>query len=142
MPATLNATTIDVDLGRRRILDNVNVQLAPGQRVGLVGPNGVGKSTLLRVLAGHLTPDKGKVTLVPPDATVGFLVQEPERTEHETARELLARRTGVDAATIELDASTAGLASGETGADDRYSIALDRWLALGGADFDSRLEEV
>ena len=142
MPATLNATTIDVDLGRRRILDNVNVQLAPGQRVGLVGPNGVGKSTLLRVLAGHLTPDKGKVTLVPPDATVGFLMQEPERTEHETARELLARRTGVDAASIELDASTAGLASGETGADDRYSVALDRWLALGGADFDSRLEEV
>jgi ATPase subunit of ABC transporter with duplicated ATPase domains len=142
MPATLIATALDVDMGRRRILDGVGVQLAPGQRVGLVGPNGVGKSTLLRVLAGHLTPDKGKIALLPPEATVGFLVQEPERTPNETARDLLARRTGVNDATTELEASTADLATAAAGADDRYSIALDRWLALGGADFDARLEEV
>jgi ATPase subunit of ABC transporter with duplicated ATPase domains len=142
MPATLIATAIDVDMGRRRILENVGVQLAPGQRLGLVGPNGVGKSTLLRVLAGHLVPDKGNVTLMPPDATVGFLVQEPERTQGETARELLARRTGVNDATTELEASTADLATGAAGADDRYSAALDRWLALGGADFDARVEDV
>jgi ATPase subunit of ABC transporter with duplicated ATPase domains len=142
MPATLIAAALDVDMGRRRILDGVGVQLAPGQRIGLVGPNGVGKSTLLRVLAGRLTPDKGKVTLAPPEATVGFLVQEPERTPNETARELLARRTGVNDATIELEASTADLAIAAAGADDRYSIALDRWLALGGADFDARLEDV
>jgi ATPase subunit of ABC transporter with duplicated ATPase domains len=140
MPATLIATALDVDMGRRRILDGVGVHLAPGQRIGLVGPNGVGKSTLLRVLAGRLTPDKGKVALAPPEATVGFLVQEPERTPHETARDLLARRTGVNDATAELEASTADLASSASGADDRYSIALDRWLALGGADFDARLE--
>jgi ATPase subunit of ABC transporter with duplicated ATPase domains len=142
MSATLIATAIDVDMGRRRILEGVGVQLAPGQRLGLVGPNGVGKSTLLRVLAGHLTPDKGNVTLMPPDATVGFLVQEPERTLGETARELLARRTGVNDATTELEASTSDLATGAAGADDRYSVALDRWLALGGADFDARVEDV
>jgi ATPase subunit of ABC transporter with duplicated ATPase domains len=142
MSATLIATAIEVDMGRRRILEGVGVQLAPGQRLGLVGPNGVGKSTLLRVLAGHLTPDKGNVTLMPPDATVGFLVQEPERTLGETARELLARRTGVNDATTELEASTSDLATGAAGADDRYSVALDRWLALGGADFDARVEDV
>ena len=142
MPATLIATALEVDMGRRRILDGVGVQIAPGQRLGLVGPNGVGKSTLLRVLAGRLTPEKGRVTLMPPDATVGFLAQEPERTPNETARGLLARRTGVNDATAELDASTADLASAADGAADRYSVALDRWLALGGADFDARLEEV
>lgn len=142
MPATLNANNIEVDIGRRRILDSVSVLLAPGQRVGLIGPNGVGKSTLLRVLAGVTTPDKGRVQLAPPQATVGFLLQEPERSPDESARALLARRTGVDAATVEWEASTEALAAGSAGADDRYSIALDRWLALGGADFEARLEEV
>lgn len=142
MPATLNAVGIQLDVGRRRLLDGVSVQLAPRQRIGLVGPNGVGKSTLLRVLAGQLAPDKGKVTCMPPDASVGFLVQEPERQAGETARQLLGRRTGVDGATVELDSSTAALAAGEPGADDRYSLALDRWLNLGGADFDSRIESV
>lgn len=142
MPATLNANNIEVDIGRRRILDSVSVLLAPGQRVGLIGPNGVGKSTLLRVLAGVTTPDKGRVQLAPPQATVGFLLQEPERSPEETARALLARRTGVDAATVEWEASTEALAAGDEGADDRYSIALDRWLGLGGADFEARVEEV
>ncbi|MFF3967142.1 ABC-F family ATP-binding cassette domain-containing protein [Streptomyces griseorubiginosus] len=60
-------------LGDRRILDGISLTAAPGRRIGLIGENGVGKSTLLRVLAGLDTPDAGSVTH---PADLGFLHQE------------------------------------------------------------------
>jgi ATPase subunit of ABC transporter with duplicated ATPase domains len=136
--ATLLARSITVTHGRRPILTDVALTVAPGHRIGIVGPNGVGKSTLLRVLAGTERPERGTVTLAPPDAAVGFLPQEPERRPGETVAAFLARRTGVAAATIELDAASVAVAGAEAGADDRYAGALERWLALGGPDFDAR----
>ncbi|GAA3435960.1 macrolide transport system ATP-binding/permease protein [Kutzneria kofuensis] len=59
--------------GDRRVLDGVSLTASPGQRLGLVGDNGVGKSTLLRLLAGDEEPDAGTVSR-PPDC--GFLLQE------------------------------------------------------------------
>ncbi len=141
MTASLHARDISLALGARRILEGVDLAVDPGQRVGLVGPNGVGKSTLLRILAGLLHADRGSVTLAPAAANVGYLPQEPERAD-ETVREHLGRRTGVAAAAAALDASTAAMAAGDAEADDVYSDALDRWLALGAADFDSRVADV
>ncbi|MEW2290424.1 ABC-F family ATP-binding cassette domain-containing protein [Streptomyces sp. NPDC047841] len=60
-------------LGGRRVLDGVSLTASPGHRIGLIGENGVGKSTLLRVLAGVDEPDAGSVTR-PGD--LGFLHQE------------------------------------------------------------------
>ncbi|MGY6025079.1 ABC-F family ATP-binding cassette domain-containing protein [Streptomyces spinosirectus] len=60
-------------LGGRRILDGISLTASPGHRIGLIGENGVGKSTLLRVLAGLDEPDAGSVSR-PPD--LGFLHQE------------------------------------------------------------------
>ena len=57
-------------------------------------------------------------------------------------RDALARRTGVAAANSALHAATAALAEGLPSADDDYARALDRWLALGGADLDQRAGEV
>jgi ATPase subunit of ABC transporter with duplicated ATPase domains len=128
-------------LGARHILVDVDLALDPGHRIGLVGPNGVGKSTLLRVLAGMQRPDAGSVTLAPPAATVGYLDQEPERGD-ETVLGYVERRTGVIEAHLELDAATAAMAAGAPGSDDRYSTALERWLALGAADLDVRVGEM
>ncbi|MDX2379992.1 MAG: ATP-binding cassette domain-containing protein, partial [Acidimicrobiia bacterium] len=138
MPASLIARSISVSRGARLVLDSIDITLAPGHRVGLVGPNGVGKSTLLATLAGDLPIEVGSITTAPPSATVGLLPQEPLRSE-ETVRAFLGRRTGVAGAQHELDAATFDLADERSGADDRYSVALERWLSLGAADLDARI---
>ena len=63
--APLRARGITVSRGPLLVLDAVDVTVAHGDTIGLVGPNGVGKSTLLRVLAGQLPPDRGQVELTP-----------------------------------------------------------------------------
>jgi ATPase subunit of ABC transporter with duplicated ATPase domains len=141
LSATLSLHDISVSRGDRRILEHVDVSLAPRRRIGVVGPNGVGKSTLLAVCAGAVPPDSGRVRLSPPTATVGWLRQEPERGE-ESVAELLTRRTGVAAAQIELDAATAALATGAPHASEHYDNAWHRWLSLGAADLDARIGEV
>jgi ATPase subunit of ABC transporter with duplicated ATPase domains len=137
--ATLVARDITVTHGRRPILTAVDLTVTSGHRVGVIGPNGVGKSTLLRVLAGLERPEQGTISLAPPDTAVGYLPQEPERRRGETVSAFAARRTGVGPASAALDAATAALAADEADAPARYTAALDRWMALGGADFETRL---
>jgi ATPase subunit of ABC transporter with duplicated ATPase domains len=136
--ATLQATGLAAGHGARVLFSDLDLVVAPGDVVGLVGANGAGKSTLLRLLAGEAEPEAGRVALSPPDATVGHLRQEPERRPGETVADFVARRTGVTEAQEAMDAAAAALADGGPGADDRYSAALERWLALGGADLDER----
>ncbi len=142
MSATLVAKDLAAGHGDRTLFSGLDLVVAPGDVVGLVGVNGAGKSTLLRTLAGLAKPDSGEVRLNPPAATVGHLPQEPERREGESVRAFLARRTGVSAAQADLDEATEALTAGSAGADDQYAAALDRWLALGGADLDDRAAEV
>ncbi|MFR9727174.1 ABC-F family ATP-binding cassette domain-containing protein [Streptomyces sp. MS19] len=72
-PSALLARDVVRVLGGRRVLDGVSLTAPPGRRVGLIGENGVGKSTLLRLLAGADEPDGG--TVARPD-DLGFLHQE------------------------------------------------------------------
>jgi iron complex transport system ATP-binding protein len=60
---TLAAESIALRLGGRAVLDGVSIAAAPGELVGLIGPNAAGKTTLVRVLAGLIAPDAGAVTL-------------------------------------------------------------------------------
>ena len=140
MSATLVATDLTVVRGPSLVLSGVTLTVAPGSRIGVVGPNGVGKSTLLSALAGQLVPDSGTVSLSPRTATVGLLPQEPDRRPGETLSAFLARRTGVAEAQAQLDAATHALSEGTDGPD--YSAALERWLDLGGADLEVRAEQV
>src|SRR5690349_2164535 len=141
MTATLVAKDLAAGHGDRTLFAGLDLVVAPGDVIGLVGVNGAGKSSLLRLLAGLDQPEEGELRLSPPTATVGHLPQEPERRPGETVREFLARRTGVAEAQAAMDAATQALVDGAPGADDAYSESLERWLSLGGADLDERAEE-
>ncbi|MCW2638514.1 MAG: heme transporter ATP-binding protein [Dactylosporangium sp.] len=142
MSATLIAKGLAAGHGDRILFSGLDLVVAPGDVVGLVGANGAGKSTLLRTLAGQAPVEEGSVQLNPPSATVGHLPQEPERRPGETVHAFLSRRTGVTRAQCDLDAATEALTAGLPGADDAYATALERWLDLGGADLDERSEQV
>src|SRR5258708_16997060 len=91
----LTARGVSVSYGAVAVLHDVSLVISPGDRIAVVGPNGVGKSTLLRVLAGLVQPDAGMVSAA---GTVGYLPQERDRRPAETAMDYMARRTGVAAA--------------------------------------------
>jgi len=144
MTATLVARGLAGGYAHRTLFDSLDLTVAPGDVIGVVGANGAGKSTLLRLLAGILAPQAGTVSLAPTDAFVGWLPQEHERVAGETIAGYIARRTGCAEASREMDAAASALADPAPRPDgldpaDVYSRALDRWLASGAADLDDRL---
>ncbi|MFE0334714.1 ABC-F family ATP-binding cassette domain-containing protein [Streptomyces sp. NPDC058955] len=142
MTATLVAKDLAAGHGERTLFAGLDLVVAPGDVIGLVGVNGAGKSSLLRLLAGLDTPEEGEVRLSPPTATVGHLPQEPERRAGETVRAFLAGRPGGAAAGPAWAGAPPAPVDGTPGADDAYATTLERWLDLGGADLDERAEEV
>src|ERR1022692_157982 len=163
--SALTAHGVSVSFGALAVLHNADLVVAPGDRIAVVGPNGVGKSTLLRVLAGLVQPDAGTVSAA---GTVGYLPQERDRRDDETAMEYIARRTGVAAAEAAMVAASDRLAlasdsdradgqaaeraadrAAERAADraaerasETYAAALDTYLALGGPDLEVRTSEL
>ncbi len=142
MSATVQAKGVAAAFGDRVLFSGLDLVVAPGDVVGLVGPNGAGKSTLLHILGGERRPDAGTVSVSPAHARLGHLAQEIERLPGETVREHLERRTGVADAQTAMDVAADALAVGAMGAEDLYGEALETWLALGGADLESRLGSV
>ncbi|MCS5733741.1 ABC-F family ATP-binding cassette domain-containing protein [Herbiconiux daphne] len=148
MTATLVAKGLAGGHDHRTLFSDLDLVVAPGDVVGVVGANGAGKSTLLRILAGIDAPLDGSVALAPADAFIGWLPQEHERVPGETVADYVGRRTGTTLATIDMDAAAAALgdtspvASGAPDPADVYSAALERWLASGAADLEERLPVV
>ena len=140
--ATLSARNVDKSFGPHQVLHDVSLLLAPGRKVGIVAANGTGKSTLLRLLAATDLPDRGNIERAPHTATVGYLEQEPDRRPDETVEGFLRRRTGIADAIEAFEVAAVELGEGVDGADNRYSDALDRFLALGAAEFEARVGEV
>jgi ATPase subunit of ABC transporter with duplicated ATPase domains len=141
----VGATLVTKDLAGghadRTLFESLDLTVAPGDVVGVVGANGAGKTTLLRILAGDLKQLGGSVATAPSDAFVGWLPQEHERMAGETVGQYVARRTGAAAATVAMERAAAELGAdnpSDTAADD-YAHSLDHWLASGAPDLDERL---
>lgn len=127
--------------GDRVVLDHIDLTLDTGQRLGLVGANGVGKSTLLKIVAGEITADSGTCTQ-PPGVRAGYLPQTLALTPAETLGDLL------DAAEADLNALDHRLRDLErqmaTAADDldaimaEYGTALEAFERLGGYEREHR----
>lgn len=79
--------------GKKLILDDVTLSFYPGAKIGVVGPNGMGKSTLLRIMAGKLDVSNGEARLTP-GFTVGILEQEPVLDSEKTVDETIASAFG------------------------------------------------
>jgi ATP-binding cassette subfamily F protein uup len=88
-PPLLALTGIRFHLGDQTILDGVDLGIAPGERLSLVGRNGAGKSTLLRILAGQPIFDGG-TRFAQPGATIAALPQEPDFAGHATVADYVA----------------------------------------------------
>jgi len=140
--ATLVAKGLSGGHGHRVLFEDLDLTVAPGDVIGVVGANGAGKSTLLSLLAGAAEPMEGSVERAPRDAFVGWLPQEHERVPGETVAHYLARRTGAAEATAAMEAAASALGSEAPGVDDAYAVAFDRWLASGAADLDDRVAPV
>ena len=123
----------------RTLFEDLDLVVAPGDVIGVIGANGAGKTTLLRLLAGLDEPLAGRVSAAPADAFVGWLPQEHERVPGETVASYVLRRTGAAEATRVMEAAADALGSDAPGADDAYAVAFDRWMASGAADLDERI---
>ncbi|MET9633577.1 ABC-F family ATP-binding cassette domain-containing protein [Lentzea sp. NPDC006480] len=134
--SVLTARNISLSFGPRTVISEVDFDVSPGDRVGLIAPNGVGKSTLLRLLAGELRPETGSVSCT---GTVAHLTQETLHVAGESLRDHLARRTGVATAEAWLQRAAEALGEGE---GEDYPDALDHWTAIGAGDFDERADAV
>jgi ATPase subunit of ABC transporter with duplicated ATPase domains len=122
--------------GADQIFFDVSFTVSPGERAAIVGPNGVGKSTILRILAGDLEPDDGAVAL---GGTVLRMTQDAGMARPEdTVRDLLlgVAPPGLRAAGRALVAAERALADGS---DDgmRFAAALADWGDLGGYELEA-----
>jgi ATPase subunit of ABC transporter with duplicated ATPase domains len=145
--ATLVAKNLAGGFAHRTLFEGLDLTVAPGDVIGVVGANGAGKSTLLRILAGDMDPLDGTVSIAPADAFVGWLPQEHQRTPGETVAAYIARRTGCTAATVAMEQAAEFLAApdptpAQPDPAEVYSAALDHWLAAGAADLDERVPAV
>src|SRR6187402_341282 len=102
-------------LGDKVVLDNVTLSFLHGAKIGVVGPNGTGKSTLFKIMAGLEQPSNGDA-IKDPDATVGILLQEPPLTEGKTVLENVEEAVeAIKALQVRMD--ELGAAMGEPDAD-------------------------
>ena len=82
----LSAENISINFGSRQLLDNVSFYVNPGDKIGIIGINGTGKSTFLKVMAGALPPDAGRISR-DPNMQVSFLSQNPVMDDEATVLE-------------------------------------------------------
>src|SRR5216117_2745448 len=140
--SVLSVQAVAKRFGERLVFSDVSFRLAHGDRVGLVGPNGVGKTTLLRIGAGLESADAGNVALAR-GTRIGFMEQEvlthATGTVEENARGAAAHLRELEAEMHELEPR---LGSGDQELLERYSEAQHQFEHAGGYDFEATVGRV
>lgn len=126
---------LEITVGARTLMSEVNFRVQDGDKIGLVGRNGAGKTTLTKVLAGWTLPSDGKIDRV---GEIGYLPQDPRSGDPEqTARNRILDARGLGSVRSRLMKASTDMAEAATDAERdkamrRYSRLDDEFLMLGG----------
>jgi ATP-binding cassette subfamily F protein 3 len=127
------------------VLRNISFTVTPGQRIGIVGPNGVGKSTLLRMIMGEIAPDEGSVQFIPFNLRVGYLAQGLDLSEvpRTLGDFLLPEQVLLRATEAEIERLSDALATATAAEFDHvlsvYTHALEQLEMLSAVDDSNRV---
>ena len=140
MRTQITAIAVSKSLGGKPILDSVTCALPVGERTGIIGENGCGKTTLLRLLAGRERPDQGEV-VVHAEGGVGYLPQDAQLPPGATVQAVIDRALGdlhaIEQRMRQLETAMAG---DDERAIAEYGTLLTLFEARGGYETDARVE--
>ena len=130
----LAVSDLEIRVGARLLMSEVNFRVEKGDKIGLVGRNGAGKTTLTKTLAGETLPTGGRIDRT---GEIGYLPQDPRSGDPEdTARTRILDARGLGRLVMDMRTATEEMASPDaavsSAAMDRYARLEDRFLALGG----------
>ena len=126
----LSAKNIEFEYGNTQVLRSTSFSVSEGEKIALVGPNGVGKSTLLKIMGDVLQPSSGNI-LHPKNLNIGYMPQEIDSYQDMTGADFLSEITGVSKALSDLEATTAQYATIQSSASqDLYQEAYERVESL------------
>ena len=140
---SLKVIGLEKAYGIRTLFSNVNFEVMRGDKVGLVGANGTGKTTLMRILLGREENDGGQVVMDRAD-TVGYVEQQATFTHDTLYEELRSAFSDLIALRDEKERMEHAIAAGEAGAEElaAYGNLVTRFEAMDGYDFESRIRRV
>ena len=137
----ITVSSLGKGFGPQTVFENVSVRVARGEKIGIVGKNGGGKTTFLKLLIGRETPDKGTVS-VAKRVRVGYLSQIAELDDAKTVRQeaesSLVALFDIEAELRETEAAMAA-SPDDPDAMEAYQAARDRWDFAGGGEAESSL---
>ncbi|MGD8465485.1 MAG: ABC-F family ATP-binding cassette domain-containing protein [Anaerolineae bacterium] len=143
----LQVSNVSKAFGDNLLFEKVSFTVNPGERVGLVGPNGCGKTTLFKIVLGELQPDTGSARLSPADVRVGYLAQALEYESGQTVGQAMKTAiAGLAQAEARLEALSAHMATAQGTELQRlladYDQALSAFERLGGYRVEAQSDEI
>ena len=120
----ISINDLTVSFGGYTLLDNINLHISDGDRIGLVGKNGAGKTTILRLIMGLQSPTSGRIAK-PADAVIGYL---PQMMEHTHTRNVIDETMTVFAEHFRMQARLDAVSAELASRDDYYSKAYSNLI--------------
>jgi ATPase subunit of ABC transporter with duplicated ATPase domains len=134
MLPVLSVHNLELHVGARVLMEDVNFRVDRGDKVGLVGRNGAGKTTLTKILAGEGQPTGGSIER---SGEIGYLPQDPRSGNPEDlARTRILDARGLGQVVIDMQAATVAMASSDAATSEkamrRYTALEEKFTSLGG----------
>lgn len=142
----IELNNVKKDYGFKNILDDINFKIKTGEKVALIGANGTGKSTILRIINGDEKPDTGKVN-VRKNASIGFLQQTYEKEKKDVVVENYLKRGFDEYTFIENELKRLELLMADNNQDlnlilQKYGKLQEKYTALGGYELEEKFKRI